>query len=271
MTNLRIEDYNRVVDELIFDNEIFVIPPDFYTYFRSNPDKLGSDGIHPNGVGYQSMGNLWSNALQMIGFGGTVDFTTETFANLSSWTEIGTTGRHSIVSNQLKITWASGAFTGLIYNTQTSSLTQHAKMQFVNGNNAWNAYPGFWFRRTGTANAKLYGLDARDGYSDVGWAWHTENSTLSIGGVIQTGNFGSALADGEWIGVEVTGTGADTIVYVWKWASDPGVRANWGTASLTFTNDPGGNACDTGLYIGIRGYAGAATDVTLDNWTGGPQ
>jgi lysophospholipase L1-like esterase len=61
--NMLIQDYNRVVDELIFDNDIWVIPPDFYTYFQSNPGKLGSDGIHPNGAGYQSMADLWFTAL----------------------------------------------------------------------------------------------------------------------------------------------------------------------------------------------------------------
>jgi lysophospholipase L1-like esterase len=60
---LSIQEYNRVVDELIFDNNIWVIPPDFYTYFQSNPGKLGSDGIHPTGMGYQSMADLWFTAL----------------------------------------------------------------------------------------------------------------------------------------------------------------------------------------------------------------
>jgi lysophospholipase L1-like esterase len=60
---LSIQNYNLVVDELVFDNEILVIPPDFYTYFQSNPGKLGSDGIHPNGTGYQSMADLWFTAL----------------------------------------------------------------------------------------------------------------------------------------------------------------------------------------------------------------
>ena len=58
-----IQDYNRVVDELIFENDICAIPPDFYTYFLSNPSELGSDGIHPNGAGYQSMADLWFTAL----------------------------------------------------------------------------------------------------------------------------------------------------------------------------------------------------------------
>jgi lysophospholipase L1-like esterase len=57
-----IQQYNQAIDELIFDNDIWVIPPDFYTYFLSNPGEL-VDGIHPNGVGYQSMANLWNSAL----------------------------------------------------------------------------------------------------------------------------------------------------------------------------------------------------------------
>jgi lysophospholipase L1-like esterase len=60
---LSIQNYNQVVDELIFDNDILVTPPDFYTYFQSNPGKLGADGIHPNGTGYQSMADLWFTAL----------------------------------------------------------------------------------------------------------------------------------------------------------------------------------------------------------------
>jgi len=59
----RIQEYNLVIDELFFDNSMLVIPPDFYTYFQLNPDELGSDGIHPTGIGYQSMADLWFTAL----------------------------------------------------------------------------------------------------------------------------------------------------------------------------------------------------------------
>jgi len=58
-----IQEYNMVIDELFFDNGIAVIPPDFYTYFQSNPGELAADGIHPNGTGYQSMAQLWFTSL----------------------------------------------------------------------------------------------------------------------------------------------------------------------------------------------------------------
>jgi lysophospholipase L1-like esterase len=58
-----IQAYNVVIDELVFTNGIPVIPPDFYTHFESNPDELQADGVHPNDSGYESMANLWFDAL----------------------------------------------------------------------------------------------------------------------------------------------------------------------------------------------------------------
>lgn len=37
--------------------------PDYFGHFNSNQTELDSDGIHPNGMGYQSMGSLWFDAL----------------------------------------------------------------------------------------------------------------------------------------------------------------------------------------------------------------
>ena len=69
--NERIKEYNIVIQELKHDpaNSITVQPPDFYALF--NEDVPGgkryefeySDNLHPNGIGYQSMANLWFNAL----------------------------------------------------------------------------------------------------------------------------------------------------------------------------------------------------------------
>ena len=60
--NRLIQAYNRVIDELVIANGIQVTPPDFYTYFKSHPEEI-SDGLHPNGAGYQAMANLWFQAL----------------------------------------------------------------------------------------------------------------------------------------------------------------------------------------------------------------
>ena len=55
-------DYNVAIDELVLTNNILVVPPPFYAHFLAHPEEL-DDGLHPNGTGYQSMGNLWFNAL----------------------------------------------------------------------------------------------------------------------------------------------------------------------------------------------------------------
>lgn len=60
--NTAIQEYNEVIDELVADNNIGIVPPDFYYFFENNPDQI-DDGIHPNGVGYQSMAIIWRDAL----------------------------------------------------------------------------------------------------------------------------------------------------------------------------------------------------------------
>jgi lysophospholipase L1-like esterase len=54
--------YNQVIDQLVAENTITVTPPDFYTWFQTHQTQF-SDDLHPNGIGYQSMANLWFNAL----------------------------------------------------------------------------------------------------------------------------------------------------------------------------------------------------------------
>ncbi len=69
--NVRIRDYNMVIDELVGDNFIPVVPPDFYAHFEdnflnSNADEF-FDNFHPDGDGYISMGALWSDTLIQSG------------------------------------------------------------------------------------------------------------------------------------------------------------------------------------------------------------
>ena len=71
--NVLVREYNLVINELKSDssNGITVVPPDFYTYFGSIDPGTGryryedqyGDNLHPNGVGYQSMAQLWLEAL----------------------------------------------------------------------------------------------------------------------------------------------------------------------------------------------------------------
>ncbi len=63
--NVLIREYNEVIDELVADpaNKISTTPPDFYSYFLNNYHSEYYDNIHPNGIGYQSMAELWGQAL----------------------------------------------------------------------------------------------------------------------------------------------------------------------------------------------------------------
>ncbi|MGB3209604.1 MAG: GDSL-type esterase/lipase family protein, partial [Desulforhopalus sp.] len=58
----RIRAYNRVVDQLVQEHNIDVLPPDLYTHFKNNPSEL-ADHVHPDGQGYISVATLWYYAL----------------------------------------------------------------------------------------------------------------------------------------------------------------------------------------------------------------
>src|SRR5262249_37658233 len=64
LKNVMIQQYNQVIDQLVSNpaNNISVLPPDFYTFFSNNQSQY-ADLLHPNGVGYQSMANIWAQAL----------------------------------------------------------------------------------------------------------------------------------------------------------------------------------------------------------------
>jgi len=71
--NALIKEYNQVIDELVNDplNAITLTPPNFYNYFKDVDPATGNtryedqyaDNLHPNGLGYQSMADLWFDAL----------------------------------------------------------------------------------------------------------------------------------------------------------------------------------------------------------------
>ncbi len=60
--NIRIQEYNQVIDTLVMKNGIRVVPPDFYSYFENNPQKY-SDNLHMNGKGCRSMAAIWLDSL----------------------------------------------------------------------------------------------------------------------------------------------------------------------------------------------------------------
>ena len=60
--NTRLERFNQVVDELVSENGLGVVPPNLYCYFQAYPGLL-TDSIHPDGTGYQAMAQLWMDSL----------------------------------------------------------------------------------------------------------------------------------------------------------------------------------------------------------------
>ncbi len=63
--NIKTREFNDVIDELISDplNNITTQSPDMYTYYRNNYLNEYIDNLHPNGIGYNSMADLWANVL----------------------------------------------------------------------------------------------------------------------------------------------------------------------------------------------------------------
>ena len=60
--NTTLQEYNSVIDELVVEGNISVVPPDFYCFFLKNPTQI-ADGLHPNGTGYQSMAGIWRDTI----------------------------------------------------------------------------------------------------------------------------------------------------------------------------------------------------------------
>ena len=63
-----IRGYNLRIDELVSEFAVsnpgmVAHGPDFYQHFTDNPDGMDSDNLHPNGLGYSRMGQLWSDVL----------------------------------------------------------------------------------------------------------------------------------------------------------------------------------------------------------------
>jgi len=58
--------YNALIPEIVAQQNVPANPvwigPDFYSHFQSNPDQY-DDWLHPNQVGYDAMGDMWSNTI----------------------------------------------------------------------------------------------------------------------------------------------------------------------------------------------------------------
>jgi len=63
--NVQAREFNEAIDELIANpsNNISVMSPDLYLYFKNNYVGKYFDNFHPNGLGYQNMAELWRDVL----------------------------------------------------------------------------------------------------------------------------------------------------------------------------------------------------------------
>ena len=59
----RIQKYNLAIEQLTTEHYLLANPPDFYTHFENNQATEFFDNLHPNGIGYGSMAQMWFCAL----------------------------------------------------------------------------------------------------------------------------------------------------------------------------------------------------------------
>jgi lysophospholipase L1-like esterase len=59
------QDYLKAVDDLTSSNNC-APGPDLYSWFKSHPAELNSDGVHPDSAGGQSIMRLWAEAVNRI-------------------------------------------------------------------------------------------------------------------------------------------------------------------------------------------------------------
>jgi hypothetical protein len=214
------------------------------------------------------------NVITMFGSGGgspSPDYYTDDFTDATHWTELGPSGRWSISSGEYVATSnAANQAVSSSYSTQlANSAVQAAKVQIV----AAESYPNITFRRTGTPGDIYYAVQAKMGTTTTYWSHYTDDADLSPSADYETLLVGSTWANGNWIGAEFNGVGSSTVVYVWRWTSDPGewdaAHTNWGAPADTSTVDPTSiGACDTGKYAGIGAFiVNSPETATFDNYS----
>jgi len=103
------------------------------------------------------------------------------------------------------------------------------------------------------------------------WAFHDDPDFATVGSCAGD----TEPLDGDWIAATVQGRGADTVVSVWRWDTDPDaggpvdIATNWGPPDCQITSDPA-TPVDTGHTVAIRSYTGRSTSASrVDGWAGG--
>lgn len=164
----------------------------------------------------------------------------------------------------------------LYTNEETCSLNQWVLFEIDAVESVDYVYSGAYLRGEVANTNYQYAVRVDSAAVDeIEWRYCAGGSTHSTCTTIVAATMDTAFAAGQWFGAAVTGTGNDTIMYVWEhgtsdpgaWDGTIGAGSNWGSPNHTFTDNPA-NPADTGTYIGL--YTGHATYWTeFDNFEGG--
>ncbi len=179
------------------------------------------------------------------------------------WTEDCETGYYSISSGQLVQATSTGLVSLRYSAASVGSINQWAKVQIIGVPNASSERVGLMLRNTGTANDTKYCVGV---YYTGAVFQHFWDSATNCALTFEDNAALAAFNSGDWYGAMIKLTGVDTIIYTWRWTSDPGAGPwDTGTASVTYIDNPV-NAADTGQYVGVYGLG---SGLILDNFSAG--
>lgn len=185
----------------------------------------------------------------------------------ANWEQWG--GTACINSNAYRLSTGSFAQVTTMYATSANSLTQYVKVTVgVN-----SQYPWLVFRGTSSTDP-FYTLQLDGNNATIDW-YHYADASAASGTAIGSGGTipGGAFSVGTTLCITVDGTGASTVVRIWRACTGtPSAADNWNgdtTPDLSLTDDPGASAVDSGMQVGIGGQQGSADTVTLEDFFGG--
>jgi hypothetical protein len=204
--------------------------------------------------------------------GGGQSFSDDFSGDLSNWTSEGGVWSTASPVAPGELTKSNRRTANIRYTaTATDSVNQFVKFRIASaiGTRVW----GLVFRaESGPSAGQFYSLDLT---STTAVRWRAYSGTTLTRNIGPAQTHSEPLADGSWVGATIEGTGNDTVVNFWTWPSDPDAGGapsltNWGAPDLTFTDDPGAFADDSGNTVGIgAGGDGFIFGRQVDDFAGG--
>lgn len=198
-----------------------------------------------------------------------VDVSDDFADNLNDWTQ--DVGSFAIVTGDADCDGSGENCYARWTTNEVCTLEQYCKISADNYHTS-PSNAGCIFRN-GTSNKNSYHVITRDD-GVVLWAMIAPPTTFNS--IQSDGDLGT-VNDFDYVTFCVYGTGDDTVVKGWLDSSDPGIPSDtcennlgFGTPGITYTNNPGANAVDTGLTIGMHAFHnGSSQEVAIENWWGG--